>query len=178
MKILHLGPPDNEVYFFLKKNYTFTSTEKIITPKLISKFDWVVSYGYKHLLKKEHLGSAKNPIINLHISYLPWNRGADPNYWSWVEDTPKGVTIHIIDEGIDTGDILIQKRVDFTENDTLVSSYFKLKKEIEKLFKNNFDSITKNSILPQKQIGEGTIHYKKDSPKIDSWDIKVKDLIK
>ena len=178
MKILYLGPPNNQVYFFLKENYSLKSTEKVVTPKLISEFDWVVSYGYKHLLKKEHLDSAKNPIINLHISYLPWNRGADPNYWSWVENTPKGVTIHIIDEGIDTGDILIQKKVNFNKDETLSSSYFKLKQEIEKLFKNNFDSITKNIILPQKQIGKGTIHYKKDLPKIDSWDIKVKDLTK
>lgn len=178
MKILHLGPSDNQVYCFLKKHYNLSTTEKKIHPEMISKFDWVVSYGYRHILTKDHLGFAKNPIINLHISYLPWNKGADPNYWSWVENTPKGVTIHIIDEGIDTGDILIQKEVNFGEEETLFSSYSKLKYEIEELFKNNFDSIIKNIILPKKQIGEGSIHYKKDFPGINSWDVKVKTLIK
>ncbi|MCL0081308.1 hypothetical protein M1N64_03665 [Peptococcaceae bacterium] len=42
--------------------------------------------------------------INLHISFLPWNRGADPNFWSFIENAPVGVSIHYLDEGIDTGD--------------------------------------------------------------------------
>ena len=52
--------------------------------------------------------------INLHISYLPWNRGADPNLWSAV-GMPKGVTIHYINDGFDTGDILFQKAILFVE---------------------------------------------------------------
>ena len=43
----------------------------------------------------------KRPIVNLHISYLPFNRGSHPNYWSFVENTPKGVSIHEIDEQIE-----------------------------------------------------------------------------
>ena len=38
----------------------------------------------------------------MHISYLPFNRGAHPNYWSFKDNSPKGVTIHFIDNGIDT----------------------------------------------------------------------------
>lgn len=46
--------------------------------------------------------------MNLHISYLPWNKGADPNFWSCIDGTPAGVTLHHIDAGVDTGDIIAQ----------------------------------------------------------------------
>ncbi|NKD54762.1 hypothetical protein HEQ72_04215 [Haematospirillum sp. 15-248] len=39
-------------------------------------FDVVISFGYRHILKKLVIESANTPIINLHTSYLPWNRGA------------------------------------------------------------------------------------------------------
>lgn len=176
MKILHLGPQNNKVYNYLNKEYYIDSTEEILSPLTLSGFDWVVSYGYRHILKKDHILSSQNPIINLHISYLPWNRGADPNYWSWVENSPKGVTIHAIDEGIDTGDIFTQKEVNFSENETLSSSYNKLKNEIEDLFVNNFENIIKGRILPKKQQKGGSLHYMKDFPGERSWDLKVKTL--
>lgn len=178
MKILYLGPNNNSVCDFLNHNYKTSNTEEKIIPENLCGFDWVVSYGYRHILKKEHINSSKNPIINLHISYLPWNKGADPNYWSWVNNTPKGVTIHAINRGIDTGDIFIQKEVNFNKDETLSSSYNKLKKEIEILFINNFENIIKGSILPQIQPQGGSLHYIKDFPGVESWDIKVKNLTK
>jgi len=68
--------------------------------------DFIVSFGYRHILKEPILRSVARPIINIHISYLPWNRGADANFWSWFKHTPKGVSIHEIDAGIDTGPVL------------------------------------------------------------------------
>ena len=176
MKILYLGPPNNKVYNYLVKEYSTFSTEEKIPPSTLQEFDWVVSYGYRHILKKDHILSSTNPIINLHISYLPWNKGADPNYWSWVERTPKGVSIHSIDEGIDTGDIFIQKEVSFGNDETLSSSYHKLKVEIENLFIKNFENIIRGRILPQIQSQGGSLHYVKDLPDIESWDLKVKTI--
>jgi len=161
MKILYLGYPENPVHLFLKtKGTVFQTQEKIDFD--IDQFDWIISYGYSHIIKQDIINQTKNPIINLHISYLPFNRGADPNFWSWLENTPKGVTIHQIDQGIDTGDIFIQKEVNFKENETLSSSYEVLKKEIENLFIESFDNIIQGIIFPKKQNGEGTFHLKKD----------------
>jgi methionyl-tRNA formyltransferase len=161
MKILYLGYPKNPIHLFLKtKGMVFQTQEKINFN--IDQFDWVVSYGYSHIIKQDMIDKAKNPIINLHISYLPFNKGADPNFWSWLENTLKGVTIHQIDKGIDTGDILIQKEVKFKGDETLSSSYEILKEEIENLFIESFDNIIKGCILPKKQNGKGTFHLKKD----------------
>jgi len=177
LKILFLGDADNSVYTFLKERENVMSCCEPITFSL-SPYDWIVSYGYRHILNQHQIDESCNPIINLHISYLPYNRGADPNYWSWVEDTPKGVTIHAIDQGIDTGDIYIQKLVTFSENETLTSSYTKLKNEIEVLFMNSFDKIVSGSMVPVPQTGEGSIHYVKQFPGLKSWDVRVKELVK
>lgn len=176
--ILFLGNKNNSVYHYLRSKYLVKATENKISPEYISKFDRVISYGYRHILTKSHIDKANHPIINLHISYLPWNKGADPNYWSWVENTPKGVTIHYIDEGIDTGDILIQAKVKMGLEETLASSYAKLKNIIENLFIENYEKIVLGDIKPFKQPPGGSIHYKKNSPNISSWDIKTKNLIK
>jgi methionyl-tRNA formyltransferase len=184
MKLLYLGYPENQVYSFLREKNNVTQTqEKLSNNFKIEEFDWVISYGYKYILKKEIINRAKNPILNLHISYLPFNRGADPNFWSWIENTPKGVTIHYIDEGIDTGDILIQKEIIFNKEETLTSSYKKLKEEIEILFIENFDNIIKGIILPKKQKEIGTIHFKKDLNHYKhllthGWDTPIKYLKK
>lgn len=147
------------------------------------KPDLIISYGYRYIIKPDIINLFKNKIINLHISLLPWNRGAHPNIWSFLEDTPKGVTIHFIDEGVDTGDILLRKEILFDENkETLSSSYNKLQFEIQKLFIENWVNIRENKIIPQKQQGKGSIHYIKDWEKIsfliskDGWNTKIADL--
>ena len=61
-----------------------------------------ISYNYHYIIPKQIFDEFKNKFINLHISYLPYNRGAYPNVWGFIDNTPKGVSIHLIDEGIDT----------------------------------------------------------------------------
>ena len=88
------------------------------------RFDALVSYRYRHILKGDVLGAFPDRAWNLHISLLPWNRGADPNLWSFLERTPKGVTIHHMDEGLDTGDLVAQRELHFDlDAHTLDSAY-------------------------------------------------------
>jgi methionyl-tRNA formyltransferase len=114
-----------------------------------------------------------------------------PNPWSIIDNTPKGVTIHLIDEGIDTGDILFQREVELKEDDTISSSYWRLRTNIEDLFIKNWDSIKIQKFQRRKQrLSEGTFHLKKNSEKyfeklgiLDgnssfNWDITVSELRK
>lgn len=118
--------------------------------------DLIISYNYKYLIPREVIDYVNGKAINLHIAYLPYNRGAHPNVWSFLEDTPKGVTIHYIDEGIDTGDIIVQREVFIDENkETLKSSYEILHREIQKLFKENWVKIRNGEINPMTQTGGG-----------------------
>lgn len=142
-------------------------------------YDLVISYGYRHILKKEIIESSKAPIVNLHISYLPWNRGAHPNFWSFYECTPSGVSIHLIDEGVDTGAIIYQRYVNFDkEEDTFSKTYKKLIVEIEKLFRDNIDELISKKFIATPQRRKGSYHSVANLPKeFIGWDTVIKDEV-
>lgn len=125
---------------------------------------FVISYNYRHIVSREVIQYYQREIINLHISYLPWNRGSNPNVWSFITDTPKGITIHCIDEGLDSGDILIQKQVWFDEHrETFESTYDALNDLILLTLEENWDRIINHQIarIPQ-QEGIGSSHTVKE----------------
>ncbi len=123
----------------------------------------VVSYNYKYIIGKEIIDFMQGNMINLHISYLPWNRGASPNIWSFIDNTPKGVTIHQISPECDRGKILYQKECFFCpEKETLESAYLKLNHEITELFKSHWQEIYDGSYRLYSQEGTGSYHSKKD----------------
>lgn len=138
-------------------------------------FDFVISFGYQHILMKTIIESSKAPIINLHISYLPWNRGAHPNFWSFFDCTPSGVSIHLIDEGVDTGPILYQRYVNFVKEQTTFSlTYKQLILEIESLFRENLPSIIAGNYKPMAQRRQGSYHKVADLPsEFSCWDSNI-----
>ena len=65
------------------------------------------------ILSSEVRGLARHGVLNAHPSLLPKHRGADPIFWTLFHDEPRtGVTIHWMDDGVDSGDIVLQKEVD------------------------------------------------------------------
>ena len=178
MKILFLGEATNELFKRLKKIEDVVQTNKKVKLCEIKDYDLIISFGYRHIVKKKIIDFFKDSIVNLHISFLPYNRGADPNLWSIINDTPKGVTIHIMDENLDTGDIIFQEKVNFDyKNDTLSSSYNKLQTKIVELFLKNWDLIKSKKYIKKKQNDNlSSIHYLKDRPKNimpNNWDTKI-----
>lgn len=146
----------------------------------LADYDLVVSFGYRHIIGRELLQNLKRPAVNLHMAYLPFNRGAHPNFWSWMEETPSGVTIHEIDEGIDTGPIIFQKTVDHDAPITTFSqTYLKLFQEMETLFLANIESILLHDYVALPQVGIGTYHNARDLPEwMTSWDMAISDAKK
>ena len=61
-------------------------------------FCFGVSYRYRKIIRQDIIDYFEGKLINMHIAFLPWNKGADPNLWSYIDNTPKGVTIHRIDK--------------------------------------------------------------------------------
>lgn len=123
----------------------------------------IVSYNYKYLISKDVIEYMQGNIINLHISYLPWNRGASPNIWSFIDDTPKGVTIHQISPELDAGKILYQKEMFFCpEKETFETVYEQLNNEIVELFKVHWDEIRDGNYKLYEQKGAGSYHAFKD----------------
>ena len=146
--------------------------------------DIAVSYRYRHIIRKPVIEYLQGMIINLHISFLPWNRGADPNLWSFLEATPKGVTIHYIDDGIDTGDIIAQKEVAIdTPGETLATTYRTLNADILELFKRQWPLIMKGEASRQVQPPGGSIHRVRDKKRFEhlltanGWDTPVEKIM-
>ena len=181
-KILFLGPKGSVLIPWLQEQgEEVFQTSKKLTAKFVAdqEFSFLLSYGYRHILHKDIIMTFPSRAINLHISYLPWNRGADPNLWSFIENSPKGVTIHHLDESIDTGDIIIQKELTFNPSgETLTTSYIKLQAAIQDLFKQNWQDIKNGNCQRQKQVGKGSTHKAKDKECLfhlltDGWNTSV-----
>ncbi|SMC09947.1 methionyl-tRNA formyltransferase [Nitratiruptor tergarcus] len=99
--------------------------KKVIEQIASFKPDFIVVAAYGMLLPKEILSIA--PSINLHASLLPRYRGASPIQQALLEgDTITGVTAMLMDEGLDTGDILAYDVCEIEENDTAITLFAKL----------------------------------------------------
>jgi methionyl-tRNA formyltransferase len=130
------------------------------------KPDIGVSASYRHIFKKDAIDVFPKGIVNMHPAYLPYNRGAYPNVWAIIDGTPAGATIHRIDEGIDTGPILVQSRVEVLPTDTGQTLYQKCLDAGVALFERNWEDIKDSRIDPIPQ-GTGTRHDVKDVKLVD-----------
>lgn len=164
MKILFLTNSEITAPLFrwLAERADVVEFSEPLTVELMEKFspDLVVSYSYRHIIKADVLALGR--FVNLHISMLPWNRGADPNAWSILDDTPKGVTIHVIDPGLDTGPALFQQSIEFDDNDTLGGTYAKLHALIQSLFMANWPAIRDGTAAPIPYLGRGSYHHSRE----------------
>ncbi len=145
------------------------------------KFDLAVSYTYRYILTDELIDALKGNVVNIHNAYLPYNRGADPNLWSLVEGTPRGVTLHYISVGLDKGDIIAQRLVTEGDGETLKSSYDNLDKNAREMFLEAFKDYDKWNEYRHAPSGSGTYHSLKDGEKIKSvitsYDMKISDFL-
>ncbi len=159
--LLRENPVASKLETWLKNNGdTVYTTAAIVQREFIKErnIDLIISYTYRHIISKDIIEAVQGNIINLHISYLPWNQGANPNQWSWIEDTPKGVTIHYVDEGLDTGDIIAQNLVEMDKTITLRESYDLLNDEIIMLFKKIYNLYPYWNEMRKIVRGEGSYH--------------------
>lgn len=131
--------------------------------------DLIVSFNYRHIIKQDVIDFMDERILNLHMSYLPWNRGSSPNFWSHVDGTPKGVTIHLVSAGLDKGDILFQKEVEFdVAAETFATSYERLLSEMITLFMDNWQTIKDGTYERMPQTECGSYHCMKDLEQVEA----------
>ncbi len=123
------------------------------------KADFFVVVAYGKILPKEILDMPKFGCINIHASLLPEYRGAAPIQWSIIDGKKKtGITTMLMDEGLDTGDILKQYELPIADNETGGSLFEKLALLGGEAIVDTIDNF--NNITPKKQ-GESTTGYAK-----------------
>lgn len=124
--------------------------------------DLTVSYTYRYILSDEILDELHNNVVNLHNSFLPWNRGSDPNLWSIITQTPRGVTLHYMEAGLDKGAIIAQQLVPLLPEDTLRTSYNALDEAAKMLFQQAFQWYPYWPRMKKRSEGEGSYHSTKE----------------
>lgn len=74
--------------------------------------DFGISALFGHKIPPKMIANIPGGILNLHPSLLPIGRGAHPISWSIIERKSQGITLHLIDKDVDTGQILFQKKIE------------------------------------------------------------------
>lgn len=130
-----------------------------------NKIDFVVCFGYGRLLRKEVFSCVTS--INIHGGFLPYNRGPNPNLWAWIDNTKKGVSIHYIDGGVDTGDLIAQKEIEFSGQITLQTAFDKTANECKELFIQEWPKIRAGTSNRYKQNGPGSVYTLKSQEPLE-----------
>ena len=82
------------------------------------KCDLFVSMSFNQIFKSKIINLAKYKVINCHAGKLPFYRGRNVLNWVLINDEKEfGITVHFVDEGIDTGDIILQKNFQIVDQD-------------------------------------------------------------
>ena len=144
--------------------------------------DIILSLYWGFILKPNLIDIPSQGCINLHLSYLPYNQGKNPNVWAIREGTPAGVTMHYIDKGIDTGNIISQVEVPVESVDTGKTLYLKLEDAAIDLFKETWPKIKDGTNERIKQDDSMATHrFARELPDLDEIvldeNYKAKDLI-
>jgi methionyl-tRNA formyltransferase len=139
------------------------SIENISRVRLPFTPDVICSIFYRYMIEKPIIDCYEGRIFNLHPSLLPKYRGCSSITWAMVNDEPEvGFSYHYIDEGCDTGPILLQKHIKIEEWDTQQSLYMRVMFESMSYFQEVFDMVVAGATgLPQ--TGEAS-HYPRECP--------------
>lgn len=133
--------------------------------------DFIVVVYFDQILKKEIIDIPSLGCINLHLALAHEYRGCFPTVWTIINNEKiAGVTIHYIDESIDGGDIIVQRRIDVEDYDTGYSLYHKCTDVCVELFKEIFPKFLEGKKLDaQPQDKTRGKYYRKTFPshKID-----------
>ena len=138
------------------------------------KPDLILVVFWKYMLPENVFNLPPLGCINFHLSYLPYNRGKKPNVWPFIENTPAGVSLHYIDKGIDSGEIIARRRVDVELYDTAKSLYEKLILAFPPLFEETWPLIKKGSLQGIDKEVDGTFHLDSDFHRLDEIDLNKK----
>ena len=111
-----------------------------------------VSMSFNQIFRKEIRGLPAMKIINCHAGKLPFYRGRNILNWVLINDEKEfGITVHYVDSGIDTGDILIQRTYEITDQDTYGTLLEKAYQECPDLLYQAIKQIQTGSAHPWKQ---------------------------
>ena len=148
----------------------------IILTENIDDCDYLISIIYNKILSEDFLENRK--CFNFHLGKLPEYGGSNiPVFALLNSECEFGVTLHLIDHGIDTGDIIDIQKFKIEKNDTAYSIYQKSQKLIFKMFKEWLKLLIDNDFTAVKQDkSKSKMYYKKQLDMIKDISVLVRAL--
>lgn len=117
--------------------------------------EFIIAVAYGKLLPEIILSIPEKGCINIHASLLPKYRGAAPIQWSLINgESVTGITAMLMNEGLDTGDILLQKSIEIEETDNSKTLSLKLSHLGAMALIEAINGLRTGIIKPVPQIGE------------------------
>ncbi len=172
IKYLVLIDKDSEIFSLaldagFNKNFIFFSkdlySEKVINKIKKMNINYILLAWWPFLMKEPIFSLPQKGILNFHPSFLPYNRGKHYNFWTIVEETPFGVSIHFAEESVDSGDIIFQKEINKTWEDNGKTLYEKAEQTMFELFIESYPKIIKSEYVRIKQSKkQGSFHLAKE----------------
>lgn len=160
--------------------YEVISSKKELVHNLhILDYEYLISNGCPYILPISELSDNRRRFINLHPSLLPQLKGANPINAAFLFHCEYGVTCHYMDDGIDTGKIIAQKKLSLTEGVDLGLLYqlvFMAEADVfEMAYKRNYEC---DSALINRKDDKDLIYYtRKEKDMIITFNESISELI-
>jgi methionyl-tRNA formyltransferase len=107
--------------------------------------DVVVGIHFPYMVPEPVLRIPRLGVLNLHPAYLPWGRGWHTPSWALLQGTPIGATLHVMDTGVDSGDVLHQRALEVSPGDTANTLYARLKRLELEVFREAWPALVRGS---------------------------------
>jgi len=137
------------------------------------KPDYIILGGTR-ILKEHIINTVKKGILNAHPALLPKYQGLDCVGWSILNNDPVGATVHFIDNGIDSGPIILQESIDYSNCNSLIEVRIKTMKHCAVLMLKALLGLKFGTLEPTKQdLSLGENHRAMTEKEIDLVEEKL-----
>ena len=150
------------------RSYAKRNNFKITNLKSLYKIENLIfiSIEFEEIINLKNFKSKE--LFNFHFSLLPKYRGCHTNFFQlYFGEKNSGVTLHKIDNGIDTGPIISNIKFKININDNALVNYKRLMKSSFLLYKKNFVKIIKNNYKEKKQNNKRSTYFSRSSVNYD-----------
>lgn len=141
----------------------------------------LISDRCSFLFSEEFIKTSQFPMVNVHPSLLPFHKGAHPIFWSTILNHKWGISVHLINPGIDDGPIVHQREIQYSDDMTFRDLYAIYRQVAFEELQALTGSVLEGQVIHssvQPRIAEGKHLLKRVTPLIlrlsNSWDTPIK----
>lgn len=125
-----------------------TINSQIVIDKITEISPHIIVVNGTRIISKKVLNSTDAIFINSHLGITPKYRGVHGGYWALINDDPDnfGVTVHLVDSGIDTGSIIFQEIAEYSEKDNFNTYSIRQLNVAKKLINNSIEHVINKNL--------------------------------